>query len=213
MRKLTASLLLFTVAVPLGGCSLFGKTNQFAANKAAGKELKAEDFAQLRLTAGREALDKGNWAEAIIALRDAQRYPRFAAQAHNGMGVAWAQLGRADLAERYFQQAISEAPDDRRFAANLSRLYALNARPEPVLAAAPVAAPAPALQPRSALATSNPAIRVERPAGRLIRTAQGELRLQPVAEASDQSQMASAAAPAGQARPRVTFTRRNSNAQ
>jgi Flp pilus assembly protein TadD len=211
MRKHMATLLVLTVAaVPLGGCSLFGKSNNFA-QKAQTKQLKAEDFSQARLEAGRAALGKSHWAEAIMAFRDAQRAPAFAAQAHNGMGVAYAELGRADLAERYFLLAIAAAPEDRRFAANLSRLYAKNAQPEPVLAAAPE--PVPALtQPRSALSGANTAVRVERSTGRLVRTARGELQLQSTSEAKDDAQMAAAATPEAP-RPSVTFTRQSPRPQ
>lgn len=212
MRKHTLSLLMLAVAaVPLGGCSLFGKTNNLA-QKAQSRQLKTEDYAQARLTAGREALDKRHWAEAITAFRDAQRTPRFAAPAHNGMGVAYAELGRADLAERYFLLAIAAAPEDRRFAANLARLYAKNAQPEPVLAAAPEPVPALA-QPRSALTGANTAIRVERPTGRLVRTARGEMQLQSVPQGADETQMAAAAATSDAPRPAVTFTRRSARAQ
>jgi tetratricopeptide (TPR) repeat protein len=186
MHKPTLSLLLLAVAaVPLGGCSLFGKSNNFA-QKAEARQLKAGDFAQARLTAG------------------------LAGQAHNGMGVAYAELGRADLAERYFLLAIASAPEDRRFAANLSRLYAKHAQAEPVLAA--IAEPVPALaQPRTMLSGANTSVKVERPTGRLVRTARGEMQLQGAPEGTDQSQMA-AAAPGAPA-PGVTFTRRNARPQ
>jgi tetratricopeptide (TPR) repeat protein len=211
MRKHTLSLLLLAVAtVPLGGCSLFGKANEFAAQKGPARQLKAEDFALARLTAGREALGKGNWAEAIMAFRDARRVPVLAAQAHNGTGVAYAELGRADLAERYFLAAIAAAPEDRRFAANLAKLYARSAQPQPVLAAAPE--PIPALTPqRSALTSSNPSIRVERPSGRLVRTARGEMQLQSIPTGANDTQMASAAPGAPAAG--VTFTRRGARPQ
>ncbi len=213
MRKHTLSLLLAVATVPLGGCSmLFGKSDQFAARKSPAKQLKAEDFAEARLGAGRAALDKGHWAEAIMAFRDAQRQPVLAASAHNGMGVAYAELGRPDLAERYFLLAIAAGPEDRRFAANLARLYARNAKPEPVLAAA--AEPIPALaQPRSALTGANTAVRVERQVGRLVRTARGELRLQGAPEGTAESQMASAAASSVAPRSGITFTRRNARPQ
>jgi tetratricopeptide (TPR) repeat protein len=213
MRKPTLSLLLLAVAaVPLGGCSLFGKSNNFTAQKSSSRQFKTEDFAVARLAAGREALDRGHWAEAITAFRDARHLPRLAAQAYNGTGVAYAELGRADLAERYFLLAVAEAPEDRRFAANLSRLYAKHANPEPVLAAAPE--PIPALTPqRSALTTSNPAIRVERPAGRLVRTARGEMRLQSAPEGKDETLMASAAPAPDAPSPAVTFTRRSASPQ
>ncbi len=212
MRKHTLSLLMLAVAaVPLGGCSLFGNSNNFA-QKAQTKQLKGEDYAQARLEAGRAALGKSHWAEAIMAFRDAQRTPRFAAQAHNGMGVAYAELGRADLAERYFLLAIAAAPEERRFAANLSRLYAKHAQPEPTLAAAPE--PVPALsQPRVALTGANTAVRVERPSGRLVRTARGEMRLQSMPTGANDTQMASAAAAPDAPSPGVTFTRRSARPQ
>jgi tetratricopeptide (TPR) repeat protein len=211
MRKHTLSLLLLAVAaVPLGGCSLFGKADKFTAQKSPAKQLKAEDFAQARLTAGREALGKGNWAEAIMAFRDARGLPTLAAQAHNGTGVAYAELGRADLAERYFLAAIAAAPEDRRFAANLAKLYARNAQPEPVLAAAPE--PIPALTPqRSALTSSNPSIRVERTSGRLVRTARGEMQLQSLPTGANDTRMASAVADAPATG--VSFTRRGARPQ
>jgi tetratricopeptide (TPR) repeat protein len=209
MRKSTLSLLLLAVAaVPLGGCSLFGKSNTFA-QKAQTKQLKGEDYAEARLEAGRAALGKAHWAEAIMAFREAQRTPQLAAQAHNGMGVAYAELGRADLAERYFLLASAAAPEDRRFAANLARLYAKNAEAQPTLAAAPEPIPALA-QPRAALSGANTSVKVERPAGRLVRTARGEMLLQSAPQGQDESQMAAAGdAPASG----VTFTRRNARPQ
>lgn len=213
MRKTLASLLLVAVAVPLGGCNaIFGGSKSFAAQKQFKKQVRSADFAQSRLAEGRQALDKGNWAEAVMAFRDAQRDPQFAAQAHNGIGVAYAQLGRADIAERYFLLALSEAPEDRRFAANLSRLYALNAKPQPVMAAAPEPVPALAA-PRSALTTTNPSIRVERPSARLVRTAQGELRLQAAPDGAQKAQMASAEGSSAAASSGVTFTRRSARPQ
>ena len=147
-----------------------------------------------------------------MAFRDAQRTPQFAASAHNGMGVAYAELGRADLAERYFLAAIAAAPEDRRFATNLARLYAKNAPATPALAAAPE--PVPALvQPRSALTGANTAVRVERPAGRLVRTARGELQLQSAPQAAELAQMAAAEAKPAAPRPAVTFTRQKARPQ
>lgn len=214
MRKFKASLLLVAIAaMPLGGCKALFGSSQFTAQKAEIREQQPLDFAQRELTLGREALDKGNWAEAIIALRNAQRMPQFAAQAHNGMGVAYAQLGRADLAERYFLLAIAQAPEDRRFSANLARLHAQNAKAEAQAFAAANPAPVPAVVPqRSALTTSNPAIKLERPVTRLVRTAQGELKLQ-TPSAADDTRMASAAPGETRSGSGVTFTRRAARPQ
>jgi Flp pilus assembly protein TadD len=210
MRTKTLPLIaLALAAVPLGGCKmLFGSSDRVAANKALEQRAEPREMARTELAKGREALDKGNWAEAVMAFREARRVPEFAPAAHNGMGVAYAQLGRADLAERFFLLAIAEAPEDRRFSANLARLYAFNAKAQPEvtgLAQAPVAASPASLNQASA-------VRVERPQARLVRTAQGELRLQPAVQPRDESRMA--AAPQDKAaRAGLTFTRRPTRAQ
>src|SRR3546814_7754482 len=49
--------------------------------------------------------------------------PDAAPEAYNGLGVAYARLGRADLAERYFKMALSMEGTNPRFAANLERFY------------------------------------------------------------------------------------------
>lgn len=93
------------------------------------------------LVSGKQALSAGNYGAAIAALRLARLDPASAAEATNGLGVAYAGIGRADLAERYFRQAVAMAPDDRRFAANLARFTRAQ---EVQLAAAAQPAPPPA---------------------------------------------------------------------
>lgn len=73
------------------------------------------------LAAGRRALADGQFGAAVAALRLARLDLACAAEATNGLGVAYAQLGRADLAERYFREAVAMDPQDRRFTANLAR--------------------------------------------------------------------------------------------
>ena len=99
------------------------------------------------LAAGKRALADGQYGAAVAALRLARLDPGCAAEATNGLGVAYAQLGRDDLAERYFREAVAMDPQDRRFTANLARFeqaraVQLAARPAPP----PVAAPAPQLK-------------------------------------------------------------------
>lgn len=99
------------------------------------------------LAAGKRALADGQYGAAVAALRLARLDPGCAAEATNGLGVAYAQLGRDDLAERYFRQAAAMDPLDRRFTANLARFeqaraVQLAARPAPP----PVAAPAQQLK-------------------------------------------------------------------
>lgn len=99
------------------------------------------------LAAGKRALADGQYGAAVAALRLARLDPACTAEATNGLGVAYAQLGRNDLAERYFREAVAMDPQDRRFAANLARFeqaraVQLAARPAP----SPVVAPAPPLK-------------------------------------------------------------------
>lgn len=99
------------------------------------------------LAAGKRALADGQYGAAVAALRLARLDPACTAEATNGLGVAYAQLGRNDLAERYFREAVAMDPQDRRFAANLARFeqaraVQLAARPAPP----PVVAPAPQLK-------------------------------------------------------------------
>src|SRR3546814_14347739 len=68
-------------------------------------------------------LRAGHPANAIQQFRLAALDPGSAAEAFNGLGVAYARLGRADLAERYFRMALSMDGANPRFAANLERFY------------------------------------------------------------------------------------------
>lgn len=119
MNKLMIVLLASTL---LGGCqSLFGKSAKLEV-RPAGATIAVS--AAISLEEGRQHLLRGEPASAIVALRLATVDPATAAPAHNGLGVAYAMLGRGDLAERYFQRAVEQGPDDPRFAANLSKFYA-----------------------------------------------------------------------------------------
>ncbi len=93
------------------------------------------------LVSGKQVLSAGNYGAAIAALRLARLDPASAAEATNGLAVAYAGIGRDDLAERYFRQAVALAPEDRRFAANLARFTQVH---EAQLAAAAPPAPPPA---------------------------------------------------------------------
>ncbi|MEY4239520.1 MAG: hypothetical protein RL339_2121 [Pseudomonadota bacterium] len=145
MRKTLGTLMLLVVsATALGGCSsLFGRA-ALNSRAAASEELFAA-APNPDLVAGRQALSEGQLGAAIAALRLARLDPASTAEATNGLGVAYAQLGRDDLADRYFHQAAALAPQDPRFAANLERFNQSRAAR---LAHAPPApaAPAPAEQ-------------------------------------------------------------------
>lgn len=118
MRKYFAIALL---AGLLGGCtSIFGGPAAKLEVRPLGDSARS---GATELAAGREALRDGRVAEAIVALRLAALDPAVAASAHNGLAVAYLQIGRGDLAEQYFKLAMVEDPADLRFAANLDRFY------------------------------------------------------------------------------------------
>lgn len=120
MKKLVAGAM---AAMLLGGCqSIFGHHAARLDVHPVG-EVQTTAEAAIALEEGRQYLAGGEVASAIVAFRTASLDPATAASAHNGLAVAYALLGRGDLAERFFQRAIEEDPFDPRFAANLDRFY------------------------------------------------------------------------------------------
>ncbi len=81
------------------------------------------DYAESQMALGKEGLDTGQYALAIVGFRNARIFPEQAAGAYNGLAIAYLQLDRPDLAERFFKQAIAEAPGDKRYQTNLARFY------------------------------------------------------------------------------------------
>lgn len=119
MNKTIVTLLASTL---LAGCqSIFGSHAKLEV-RPVGTEQTAATSA-IALEEGRQYLTRGEIASAIAAFRIAAHDPASVAPAHNGLGVAYALMGRGDLAERYFQQAISADPGDPRFTANLAKFY------------------------------------------------------------------------------------------
>lgn len=119
MRRIV---ILMAGAALLGGCqALFGETARLDVRPLGG-DVSAE-IAAASLEEGRTRLREGQVGYAIVSLRQAATNPAYAAEAHNALGVAYARLGRGDLAERYFREAMAESPQDPRYAANLARYY------------------------------------------------------------------------------------------
>ena len=71
---------------------------------------------------GRILLQEGHISAAVASFRLARLDASTAAEAENGLGVAYAKLGRFDLANGYFRAAVARDPKDMRFTANLLRL-------------------------------------------------------------------------------------------
>lgn len=112
-------------AVLLAGCqsspfSGWGFAKQKKARVA--MEAPPEIIGAQLIEEGRAQLRQGRISAAVATFRLAKLDPSVVAQAENGLGVAYAKLGRFDLADRYFRAAVSRDPQDMRFTANLLRL-------------------------------------------------------------------------------------------
>ena len=93
--------------------------------KSAEASAPAPDLAGGRsIERGRALLKAGRISAAVAEFRVARLDADHAAAANNGLGVAYAKLGRMDLAERYLRLAIALDPADDRYAANLIRMRA-----------------------------------------------------------------------------------------
>lgn len=157
------------LALASAGCASldFGPRNAAAQTAGVG-----EYFVQ-RMEAGRLHLKQGNPTKAIEAFRQASYNPATAAEAFNGMGVAYASMGRSDVARDLFTRAIEQDPADQRYWRNLARAdeQIMLARKLPAaqseVALAASAAPAPAQA--SAPTAPEPARRVQAATLRTVR--------------------------------------------
>jgi len=123
-NSIKSSLALVCILPVLGGCqSIFGTKSARVEPRPAAS---GTEFAAQQLDLGRELLKAGQYATAILAFRDARLSPEHAAAAYNGLAVAYSQLGRPDLTERFFRKAIALAPQDERYQRNLARFNGLH---------------------------------------------------------------------------------------
>jgi len=176
-------------AFALSGCQGFVDKFSFGGKGAQRAEASAAVFGNDELENGRAALKAGYPAAAIQQFRMAALNEDVAADAFNGLGVAYAKLGRADLAERYFKMAVSLDGSNPKFAANLDRFYnsalgnsvrALAMRKkeaEAQLAAVAADAEARGLLDPVAVTDRRGAVTLERPAVNLTRTSGRELMI------------------------------------
>ncbi len=159
----------------LAGCqSIFGHQARLDVRPVGESAPAASETA---LAEGRAALLRGEVGSAITSLRLAAMSPASAAAAHNGLGVAYAMLGRPDVAERYFQRAVLEAPTEARYSANLARFYAAQ---DSALAIAPIAAPQTEVASQSADVAQGPAVELAalgQQFDRVVRTTGGSVTI------------------------------------
>lgn len=128
---------------------------------------------------GRTQLDHNNYGLAIDAFQMALTQGETAGPALNGLGVAYAGIGRTDLAAEYFRRAMAVDPANDRYAGNLAMLLKTRpldeALPRQALVIPPVAIPA---QPPADVAVQ------DAPRGRLTRVAPREYTIHVLSRAT-----------------------------
>ncbi|MDE2561353.1 MAG: tetratricopeptide repeat protein [Sphingomonadales bacterium] len=119
-RPNTKLVLVLASSLALSGCSSFlgihfGRTDKL-------RSIPDQPSAQVATLTdqGRRYLDEGNTGLAVEAFQRALASNEPLGPVLNGMGVAYARLGRMDAARNLFQQAMLVDPSDQRFAANLA---------------------------------------------------------------------------------------------
>ena len=151
----------------ISGCQVFqGKTARLEAGIRIPQQADPRDYASQQFALGRSGIETRNYASAITAFRNSALEPEFAAASFNGIAIAYAGIGRNDLAERYFREAVAADPGSERYRNNLatlerSRFEAEYARVElirsqPVAVEPPQARVIPAARGRAALTIANP---------------------------------------------------------
>lgn len=174
-----------TVLAPLlAGCALFHPSHRADLKLRVPEQPSAEQYGAQQMALGRQMLDESQYGQAIIAFRNVQHMPEHAAAAHNGLGIAYGQIGRFDLAEHYFRLATMEAPADTRYQANLNRFY----RSVPAVAVradrgGQMAMAQAAVQPGLPVVyrTANATVRIEFPTLRTVRVSSNEVRIETAA--------------------------------
>lgn len=201
-KRAIATALLITPL--LAGCALFQKSHLADVKISVPDQLSPEDYGASQLALGREMLDQGLYGQAIIAFRNAQHLPQVAAEAHNGLGVGYAQIGRPDLAERYFKQAVLEDPRDSRYQANLNKFYetvpAVAVKSDRNGRLAAQGSPMPTSQIVKTRGGSA-VVRIELPTARAIRVSANEVRIETRTTADPRRRSGTAVATATAANP------------
>lgn len=116
--RIAVAIMLGIMALVLTGCNSPGDRARFSP-----RVRLPEQPSALSLTEqGRGHLAAQRTGLAVESFRDALARGEAAAPAYNGLAIAYARLGRPDLAETYFRRAIRSDPMNLHFTENLSRL-------------------------------------------------------------------------------------------
>lgn len=73
------------------------------------------------IAAGHALFQRGEYALAMDAYRQVLRHDPGNADAYNGLAISYAAMGRYDIADRFFQLAMSFAPADTKVRRNFAR--------------------------------------------------------------------------------------------
>ena len=181
------------MVISLGGCQFLGKLNLARSGSQEEQQAKAQRAMPSSLAEGRKHLRTNRNGLAIDAFNLALVRGEDPAAAYNGLGVAYARVGRNDLAYRFFKKANASDPDNPVYASNLIRLvdspaFALNQ-----IDRAPAAPPARVEERTVAASAAAAAPRVP---GKLYREGRGQISLttrpDPVTTAPDRRDAAMA---------------------
>ncbi|NTZ41947.1 hypothetical protein G7A66_02330 [Altererythrobacter sp. SALINAS58] len=194
MNKVLLALLAMIAIIPLGGCTSFVSVFNFGGG--------AQQLATVRpifgaadLEDGKANLRAGHIGSAIPQLQLAALNPDTAGEAFNALGVAYARLGRGDLAERFFNAAVMREPSSTRFTTNLDQFYASELgqrqlalsreQDEAERRLALIVPQTVAAEPwnKQVASERRGAIILERPTSRMLRQSQGTLALEGASEA------------------------------
>ena len=163
-------------AVMLSGCQLMSSLHlAHGAPRGQADKAAMDEYFTAR---GRTLLQAGQPGAAIEAFNFALATGEAPAPVYNGLGIAYARIGRPDLAYRFFQKAQMSDPSNPTYAANLDRLvkspqFTLDMAPRvvrpPAVSAQPAAQAEFSARPDGAAPPSRP--------GRLQRTAAHQFSL------------------------------------
>lgn len=122
MKLVTKEVLTLAVSVvALSGCSLF-TPKQMADVTQKRNHARADASGVSGIDQGRSHLRAGSWGSAIEAFNVALATGEDPATSYNGLGVAYARLGRSDLAYRFFKKAALSNPQNPVYTRNLAIL-------------------------------------------------------------------------------------------
>ena len=202
-RNLPKSLALISMFA-LGGCQFFGNlhlTGKFR-DKEHAAELAAGTYGPATQQ-GRDYLRSDLTGLAIDAFNRGLATGEDPAAAYNGLGVAYARLGRTDLAYRFFKKATMSDPVNPAYAHNLTSLVNSPAFTLNVMARE-MPAPMNRVEPRSEARTADRPVRTPQVPGKLYREGNRQFSLITVVPNQDKATTSMQNAVADSCSKRVT---------